>query len=44
MCNSQPHTTERTGFILYYNTTARNKIVCGVIKRIFDCSDTSCCA
>jgi len=41
-CVTLNHTKQKE-LASFYNTIERNKIVCGVIKRIFVCSDTSRC-
>jgi len=35
--------TQQKELASFCNTIQRNKIVCGVIKRIFECTDTSRC-
>jgi len=35
--------TQQKDLASFYNTIERNKIVCGIIMCIFDCSDTSRC-
>jgi len=43
-CVTLNHTKEKELASFYNsNTIERNKIVCGVLMRIFDCSDTSRC-